>query len=308
MHNSSEPPALHNIVTVLGMHRSGTSLCANVLQAMGVNMAETPGVSPENVRGHWERAPINDLNDRVFAIFGRAWADASHVLALPEQWLADHKVLAVRDTLVAYLRSRVAGGRFGFKDPRTARLLPLWRQVFSALRARPRFVFCVRDPAQVARSLTARDHMVRAQSEYRWLIYNAAAIAGVGDDPVCIVPYEDWFTAPEATAWRLAAFVGAAAPSGDVLASVVDSRLRHDAPVSAPAGPLARRLHGMIAATAAEGGFPPDLVAFATSLEAFEQMVQPLLVDTEMLRASVAAQNRVIGDLTAALRQARHAA
>ncbi len=44
------------IVTVLGMHRSGTSLCANVLQVLGVDMAEGPGASPANQRGHWERA------------------------------------------------------------------------------------------------------------------------------------------------------------------------------------------------------------------------------------------------------------
>ena len=63
------------VVTVLGMHRSGTSLCANLLHAMGVDMAEEPGPSPNNRRGHWERPRINDLNDEVFALFGRAWSN-----------------------------------------------------------------------------------------------------------------------------------------------------------------------------------------------------------------------------------------
>src|SRR5271156_678413 len=185
------------IVTVLGMHRSGTSLCANMLQMLGVDMAEASGAGPANERGHWERARINDLNDLVFTAFGRRWADASHVLALPEGWLDDARVQQVQAALVGYMAPRIGAGQaFGFKDPRTARL-----------EAVPRYVFCVRDPGQVARSLSARDRMTRGQAEYRWLVYNADAVAGVAGAQVCVVPYEDWFLRPQVTARRLASFV-----------------------------------------------------------------------------------------------------
>src|SRR5271163_4802889 len=111
------------IVTVLGMHRSGTSLCANMLQMLGVDMAEASGASPANERGHWERARINDLNDQVFAAFGRRWAEAAHVLALPDGWLEDCRVQEVQAALVAWLAPQIGGSRvYGFKDPRTARL------------------------------------------------------------------------------------------------------------------------------------------------------------------------------------------
>jgi hypothetical protein len=293
------------VVTVLGMHRSGTSLCAHMLHAMGVDMAETPGASPENARGHWERARINDLNDQVFAIFSRGWAQSSHALALPENWLEDPQVAGVGAALVAWLRPLVASGRFGFKDPRTARLMPLWREVFCALEVRPRFVFCVRDPVQVTRSISARDQLDAAQSEYRWLIYNMSAVLGVGRDPVCVVAYEEWFTRPEETARRVANFVGVAPPRADVVRAVVDPSLRHDAAAREPAQRLARGLHGLILESAAAGRFGANLLAFCDCLEAFAQQVQPLLVDSEVLRASVTAQNRVIGDLNVALKQAR---
>ncbi len=293
------------VVTVLGMHRSGTSLCAHMLHAMGVDMAETPGVSPENIRGHWERSRINDLNDEVFAAFSRGWAQTSHALALPDSWLHDPRVAAVGAALAAWLRPLVASGRFGFKDPRTARLLPLWRDVFATLNVRPRFVFCVRDPIQVTRSISARDHLDAAQSEYRWLIYNMAAVLGVGRDPVCVVPYEEWFTRPEETARRLANFVDVAPLDADVVRMIVDPSLRHDAVVREPAQRLVRRLHGLILESVAAGRFGANLLAYCDCLEAFAAQVQPLLVDSEVLRASVAAQNRVIGDLNAALKQAR---
>jgi hypothetical protein len=294
---------MSEIVTVLGMHRSGTSLCAHVLHAMGVNMADTPGASPDNAKGHWERARINDLNDEVLALFGRGWAQASHVLALPEHWASDPRVLAVQERLVAYVGS-LAGGAFGFKDPRTARLMKMWRGVFDALGARPRFVFCVREPAQVVRSLQARDRMMEAQGEYRWLIYNAAAITGVAGDPVCIVSYEDWFDQPARTAERLATFVGCEAPEELELRALIDQGLRHDS-AQESAQSLASRLYGLIRAGAAENVFSADVRTLAADIEAFARAVQPLLVEGEISRASVARQNRVIADLTDALRQAR---
>ena len=49
------------IILVLGMHRSGTSLCSHLLSALGVDMSDkipgpgNPAPTPDNPRGHWER-------------------------------------------------------------------------------------------------------------------------------------------------------------------------------------------------------------------------------------------------------------
>ena len=298
--------AAKRIVTVLGMHRSGTSLCANMLHMLGVDMADASGASPANERGHWERSRINDLNDLVFAAFGRRWVDASHVLALPDGWLDDARVQQVQSALAGWLAPRIGGARaFGFKDPRTARLMPMWRQVFARLGAVPRYVFCVRDPSQVARSLSARDRMTQGQAEYRWLAYNADAVAGVAGAPVCVVPYEDWFSRPVETARRLALFVGMDEPDADQVRAVIDPALRHDEAEASPARVMARRLHRQILRAVVAGRFDTDLPAFCTCIAEFEQLVQPLLVETEVLRVSVADQHRVIGDLNALVRQLR---
>ena len=301
------------IVTVLGMHRSGTSLCANLLHAMGVDMADAPGPSPDNMRGHWERPRINDLNDQVFSLFGRAWSDAAHILSLPEGWLHDGRVQAIRMALADVLVHARGGTRlWGFKDPRTARLLPLWRQVFETAGVQARTIFCIRNPAQVARSIAVRDRMAREQAEYRWVLYNGAAVSELGASPVCLVPYEHWFSEPEETARRIAAFVGVPTPAGGLVEGIVDPGLRHDDEAMAPARPLARRLYrSILNGVMAQNGetvFAADLRAFCTCLGEFEQQVQPLLVDREVLRASVTDQNRVIGDLNAVIRDLRRAA
>lgn len=299
--------AHHGIVTVLGMHRSGTSLCANILHAMGVNMAADAAPSPDNRRGHWERPQINDLNDQIFAQFGRGWSDSAHALAMPPQWLDEPRVQRIRASLAASLAPLLATGfPFGFKDPRTARLLPLWRMVFADLCVAPRFVFCVRQPAQVARSLAVRDRMESVQAEYRWLVYNAQAITDLGGDGVCIVPYESWFSHPHETSARLAAWVGAADLPRPALAALIDPALRHDALDQAPARPLTSRLHRLILRSAPNNRFDSDIRGFCACLAEFEQQVQPLLVDMEVLRSSVAEQNRVIRDLNAVVRELRH--
>jgi hypothetical protein len=43
------------IVVLLGMHRSGTSLCSHILSALGVDMADEVTPNAGNEKGHWER-------------------------------------------------------------------------------------------------------------------------------------------------------------------------------------------------------------------------------------------------------------
>lgn len=299
------------LIVVLGMHRSGTSLCANFLAALGVDMAETPGPSPANARGHWERHRLCNLHDEVFAMNGGTWMDAGHNLALPENWHSTPGVFGVENRIVEYMSRVLASAELtGFKDPRTARLLPLWEGVFDRLGAEPRFIFCVRDPSQVARSLEARDSSARAEGEYRWLMYNAHGLHGLGDKPVRIIPYEDWFTKPLATAERLARWIyPGRSPSPEALqalvASVLDPALRHDPPEKLTAGTAARTMHAMILGAAADDALPPPLLDYAAHFIAFEQSVRPLLREAVTLRVAVANQSRVIRDLQNAVKALR---
>ena len=277
------------------MHRSGTSLCANVLHELGVDIADAAGPSANNQRGHWERPRVNDLHDAALALFGRGWDTPTHHLALPESWWTDPRVEPVRSGLVSYLKRSMAHGRpFGFKDPRTSRLLAMWPQILEELSLDPTYVFCVRNPAQVARSITARDQLAGDQAVYRWLIYNAQAVQGVGAARVCVIGYETWFTGPAATLDRLARFVGLTARQE--LTRVVDSGLRHDTDGAAdPVPPVALRLYdGLL--TAGEQ-FDERLLDLADTILGCERAVMPFLRDAALLPLSLAEQNRVIADL-----------
>lgn len=276
------------LALVLGMHRSGTSLCAHMLSLTGIDMSDVIAADGSNAKGHWEQPALVALHGEILRLFGRDWYDERHGFALPPGWWADPRVRRVRDRIISWLEPRLAGrGRVGFKDPRAARLLPMWHEIGERLGVGLRFVLCIREPSRVVRSLAARDELQPADSEYRWVAYNTHAVEGIGDRPAIVLPYEDWFPEPARNLSRLVRHFGLPRdPADPVLAraaqGVADPGLRHDAGDSARLLPATRQLHRLLAERAGEG---PDagLRAAASLFIGFEQLIAPVQHAAEML-------------------------
>lgn len=240
-----QPP----FVVVLGMHRSGTSLCSQVLRALGVAMGDHPEARPSNLKGQWERLEIVKWHDRILDIFDRGYYSPLHDLPLPTDWQADPRVEAVQREILDFLQHERAGLiPFGFKDPRTARLLPMWRHIFDELGLAPKVVLCVRGPAQVARSLQERDGLPPDLGEYRWLHYMAEIFRNSGGLDACTLSYDAWFDQSADNLETLAKLLGMPADAAlrATLSKIVDPELRHDG--SEPPGArlaLARRVYGL---------------------------------------------------------------
>ena len=140
------------------MHRSGTSLVTRALQALGVSLGENLSIeaSPDNAKGHWEDRDVLAFNERLMAALALEWDVIGE---------ADDALMAAPSLgpLVDEARSLVASKAiddraWAFKDPRTARLWPFWRRVFSGdAPAKPQFVWVIRHPRPVALSLTGRN-------------------------------------------------------------------------------------------------------------------------------------------------------
>ncbi|HXO90609.1 MAG TPA: sulfotransferase, partial [Stellaceae bacterium] len=243
------------IVLVLGMHRSGTSLCSHILSALGVDMADRipgPGAmspTPDNPRGHWERWEIVEFHDRIFHLFNRDYFGRFHDFALPVAWWAEPRITQIRREIVAFLETRMGDGYFGFKDPRTVRLMPVWHQIFNELKLAPKIVLCLRNPAQVARSLNARDGLDPEIGEYRWLVHMIDFFRYGGNFDYCAVKYEDWFDNPAGNIEKLKKFLDlpwqqSEADLALLLSDVIDPGARHDAPTHQEASqPLVRTLY-----------------------------------------------------------------
>jgi hypothetical protein len=221
---------------VLGTHRSGSSLCAHLMQALGFDMSDQARPDPHNEKGYWEHLDIMIQQDHLLNALGRNFYTAAHALPLPPEWWKRPVVKPIKRTLKSYLTSRMASSRrLAFKDPRTVRFLPMWFEIFRELSLTPKFIMCLRNPMQVARSLHARDGFDIGLGEYLWMLHAVDFFRYTTGQSRCIIEYDDWFSPGMPNLKKLADFleislcdIGGAADIAALAANIVDPALRHD--------------------------------------------------------------------------------
>jgi len=192
---AARPPS-RNALLVVGMGRSGTSALTRVLSLCGAGLPAhvMPG-NPSNELGHWEPQRIVDAHDAFLSSVGSSWLDLNP-LPLADASIAP-KVSGLSRQLAALIEEEYRGiPLLVVKDPRMARLLPIWREVLRSLEITPFAIIPIRDPVEVARSLESRDGADPDRSLLLWLRYTLAAERDSRGMARCFVSYEslleDW--------------------------------------------------------------------------------------------------------------------
>ncbi len=228
--------ALRTVVPVLGMHRSGTSLTTGILNALGVSLSEDlMPATQANAIGYFESLGITAIHDHLLATLGSSWHGSETLKPFASQWWRRPDVLAIKERLKAVVTDEMSRvpGMWGFKDPRTARLLPLWNEIFTELQLEPRFVLVGRHPLDVAKSLQTRDGLNPFYSELLWLEHTADAVSYSKKRACAIVEYSRWFENPIGEAEYLISSLGLQRPDTSVLQNAlgryVSNELRHHA-------------------------------------------------------------------------------
>jgi len=155
------------VVVLLCMHRSGSSLTANLLQRLGMSLGpfDLIGAEVSNPYGHFEAIPFHIINRKIqdwaFGFADDVPSDPE-VLArfvetqgawpskpVPEEWFQE-----ARD----YVGHLAASGQVsGFKDPRTVLTWPFWKRVFDSIdQIEVAPVALLRSPHEIAMSLCTR--------------------------------------------------------------------------------------------------------------------------------------------------------
>ena len=268
------------IVVVLGMHRSGTSLCSHVLSALGVKMANEVQAADDNKHGHWERWEIAGMHDEIFQLLDRAYFSPMHDLPMPTAWWALPSVQAVRSRIEVFLKQLMTDDSLlGFKDPRTARLMPMWHQIFRSLNLSPKFVLCLRSPAQVARSLKVRDGLDTDVGEYRWLSYSVDCFRYTTGHDVCLMNYESWFETPVENLERLMTFLDVEWSQSDadfhaLATGIVDRELRHtDDRLAVSNRPLVRSFFNLATGVGQDPSARAQIDHFVNHFVPFQQLL-----------------------------------
>ncbi len=196
------------IIVVLGMHRSGTSVLARAIQSLGADLGVNlmPPVEGNNPRGFFEDLEIQAVSDKVLRRLGRRW---NSVGPYPKEPQLSEDIADLSDAAVRIVEGKLASDRvFCFKNPRTAVLLPFWSQVFDRLGLTPRYVVSVRNPADVVESLRSRDGMSDSEGLFMWLTHYMNICRGTSPDTRMFVSFDSMIEGPGEVLDRLAAFVG----------------------------------------------------------------------------------------------------
>jgi hypothetical protein len=190
-------------VLVLGMHRSGTSALARGLQTLGVYLGnDFISPKPDNPKGYWEDRNIFEINERLLDLFGLKWEEVA--LIDDAQWEAPG-VGALRAEAIAYLKSQfVSHELWGFKDPRTIRLLPFWHSVLHSLEVDECYLMVIRNPRSVANSLIRRHGMDAVTAHLLWLVYVVPNLSMIANRPFIVADYDLVMSDPRQELERIA--------------------------------------------------------------------------------------------------------
>ncbi|MEM7349923.1 MAG: sulfotransferase [Acidobacteriota bacterium] len=134
------------VLVITGMHRSGTSLVASILQQAGVMLGEKLLRPNEgNPRGYFEDKELFDFHERLLHRLGESVMVRHPATLGPPDGEADREVRQL-------IAARSEQPLWGFKDPRTALFLDFWDQRLTDAR----YVFVYRHPIDVLLSLLRR--------------------------------------------------------------------------------------------------------------------------------------------------------
>ena len=161
------------VVAVAGMHRSGTSMAAALLQSAGIDLgARLLAPMKGNAQGHFEDLDFVELHATMLDDLGEStagWTVRSDLRPTGEHERLARALVAARDASAATA--------WGWKDPRTTLFLDFWAELIP----RARFVLMYRSPWDVIDSLYRRGDFPffwRPQLAVEiWIAYNRRVLA-----------------------------------------------------------------------------------------------------------------------------------
>ncbi len=209
-------------IVVLGMHRSGTSMVAGILQLLGVHMGTFRGHSAAAATRHTPEAYFEDraFSDLNIAVMNETGAGTFDML--PQS--AFDKVEGFERDMVELVQQRDAEYElWGFKDPRTLLVWSHWCRYLSS----PLLVLTTRSEEAILQSMSHRTlpsaEKARQTLERYGTLFRRLLIFGPRE--YIVLPYERILRHPEVWVGKLCKVVGVSLCQEAI--EYVDSRKDH---------------------------------------------------------------------------------
>jgi hypothetical protein len=197
------------LLLLLGMHRSGTSALAGLLQSQGFQAPlDVPSADVNNPSGYWEPQRIVACHTALMEQLRTSWDDP----LLVEDAFAGDRLPPALEKLEqalaqAFPPAGLAPGAVALvKDPRQCRLQPLWNALLDAHQIEAAAVLIVREPLAVVRSLQRRDQLPVNRALLLWLQYTLEAERHTRQLPRLLLSYRQLLADPDALLGRCRQF------------------------------------------------------------------------------------------------------
>lgn len=186
-------PTSNIALTIVGMHRSGTSALAGLLTLLGAQAPKTLFTDHWNAKGHFESIPIIEVNNSILAEAGLGVEDWSQ---MPVAWPPEGLRRDFTGRLAKAIVSEFDAELIVLKDPRVSRFVELTAGAVEQAGWQPRFILIYRNPLEVAQSMARRNGLPIDHNLLIWLRYVLDAEKDTRKYPRVIVSYEkltqDW--------------------------------------------------------------------------------------------------------------------
>lgn len=191
------------MIVVLGMHRSGTSAIMKAIESLGVSIGDSlmPEAEGNNSKGFFEDIDIYRLNEEMLSTLNTTWYDLSMISKGDVAYLNSKGFLEKALKLLSKKLEKC--DIFGFKEPRTTKLVLFWQNVFAHIDCRVDYVLALRHPQAVAMSLKKRDGIDTFRGQLLWLSYQVAALTALNKESWIIQFYDSLISSPESQLQRL---------------------------------------------------------------------------------------------------------
>jgi hypothetical protein len=243
-------------IIILGMHRSGTSATARLINMAGAYFAPDGmalAAKPDNPKGFWERRDMMFLNDELLKSHGCRW----NMLANWRYENAANVPVHLKQHMQRLIAEMDAHRPWFLKDPRLCLTLPAWQPLLKT----PVAVIVHRNPLEIAVSLANRNPQPEEYSLALWEYYAVGMLNASQHMPRVFVRHEEILANPvkacEAMVKQLseAGVSGLSMPSADAIEHFIDPRL-YRAKILLSSGPVLsaeqQRLSEMLRGTLAQ--------------------------------------------------------